>query len=360
MDEQTAMILALDLANRGLYTTTPNPRVGCVLLKQGQLVGQGWHERAGQAHAEVNALREAGQQARGATAYVSLEPCSHQGKTGPCCEALIQAGVVKVVVAMQDPNPLVAGQGLQRLREAGIEVEVGLMNAQAQALNLGFISRMRRARPWVRVKVAASLDGKTALLNGQSQWITGPEARADTHHWRARACAILTGIGTVNADDPQLNVRAVNTTRQPFRVVVDSHLRILPKAQLLAEGTWVVSAIQDAVKMKTLEARGAKVCCIPNKHGQVDLEGLMIHLAAAGGVNELHVEAGAQLNGALLAAGLIDELLIYWAPTVIGHKAQGMFDFPELTVLSNQHRFKRVEFSAVGEDIRIVLRRAAV
>ena len=229
MDEQTAMILALDLANRGLYTTTPNPRVGCVLLKQGQLVGQGWHERAGQAHAEVNALREAGQQARGATAYVSLEPCSHQGKTGPCCEALIQAGVVKVVVAMQDPNPLVAGQGLQRLREAGIEVEVGLMNAQAQALNLGFISRMRRARPWVRVKVAASLDGKTALLNGQSQWITGPEARADTHHWRARACAILTGIGTVNADDPQLNVRAVHTTRQPFRVVVDSHLRILPK-----------------------------------------------------------------------------------------------------------------------------------
>ena len=249
------MALALRLAERGLHTTSPNPRVGCVLVKDGKVIGEGWHERAGEPHAEVHALRAAGKAARGATAYVTLEPCSHHGRTPPCADALIAAGVSRVVAAMQDPNPLVAGQGLQKLRAAGIEVEYGLMEAAARELNIGFISRMTRGTPWVRSKIAASLDGRTALANGTSKWITGEAARLDVQHWRARSCAVLTGIGTVLADDPQLNVRGISTERQPLRVVLDSELRLSPAAKILQNGqTLIYTACADTTKHQALDA----------------------------------------------------------------------------------------------------------
>ncbi|MBS1136426.1 MAG: 5-amino-6-(5-phosphoribosylamino)uracil reductase / diaminohydroxyphosphoribosylaminopyrimidine, partial [Proteobacteria bacterium] len=259
------MARALQLAARGLYTTTPNPRVGCVVVRDGAVVGEGWHERAGESHAEIHALRLAGEAARGATAYVSLEPCNHHGRTPPCAEALLGAGVARVVVAMQDPNPLVAGEGMARLRACGIDVSSGLLEGQARELNIGFVSRMERGRPWVRLKCAASLDGKTALLNGRSQWITGAAARRDGHAWRARSCAILTGIGTVRDDDPRLTVRDVATTRQPLRVVVDSRLETPLEAKILAGGNVLVAcAIDDAARAAKLRQRGAEVVALPN------------------------------------------------------------------------------------------------
>jgi diaminohydroxyphosphoribosylaminopyrimidine deaminase / 5-amino-6-(5-phosphoribosylamino)uracil reductase len=337
------MAHALRLAERGLNTTTPNPRVGCVLVKDGAIVGEGWHELAGEAHAEANALRQAGPAARGATAYVTLEPCSHYGRTPPCADALIDAGVVRVVAAMRDPNPLVAGEGLARLMLSGVEVASGLLESEALALNVGFISRMTRGRPWLRLKVAASIDGKTALNNGKSQWITGPEARRDAHAWRARCCAILTGYGTVRDDDPSLTVRDVPCSRQPLRVIVDSRLATPSTAKVLAGGgTLIFSAVAGAVP-------GADVVMLPNAAGKVDLAAMLQDLARRG-INEILVEAGMRLNGSLLAAGLVDELLIYQAPILLGDAARGMFDLPELADLADAVRLDVIERRAVGLD----------
>lgn len=349
------MAQALQLAERGLFSTTPNPRVGCVLVKDGVVVGEGWHERAGEAHAEVRALAAVGTAARGATVYVTLEPCSHHGQTPPCADALIAAGVARVVVAMTDPNPQVAGRGLEKLRAAGIETVCGLMASEARELNIGFVSRMERGRPWVRLKAAASLDGKTALNNGQSQWITGPEARQDSHRWRARACAILTGIGTVKSDDPQFNVRDVETTRQPLKVVVDSHME-LPLSARVLEGAplLLVVAEPDAAKTQALQARGVEILCLPNAEGKVDLSRLLQELALRG-VNEVHVEGGATLNGALLEAGLIDELLLYLAPCLIG-RGRGIFDFPALEKLSEKTKLNWQDVTRIGTDLRLITR----
>ncbi|MDP1651106.1 MAG: bifunctional diaminohydroxyphosphoribosylaminopyrimidine deaminase/5-amino-6-(5-phosphoribosylamino)uracil reductase RibD [Rhodocyclaceae bacterium] len=353
------MARALQLARKGLYTTTPNPRVGCVVVKDGSVVGEGWHARAGEAHAEINALIAAGQSdpnaARGATVYITLEPCSHHGRTPPCADALIEAGVARVVAAMRDPNPQVGDYGLEKLRAAGIAFEDGLMEAEARELNIGFVSRMTRSRPWVRLKVAASLDGKTALNNGKSQWITGAEARRDGHAWRARACAILTGAGTVRDDDPRLTVRDVETPRQPLRVVVDSHLETPPRARLLEGGNALVAAAaEDAAKIATLRAAGADVILLPNPQGKVDLRHLLQVLSERG-VNELHVEAGHKLNGSLLREGLVDELLMYFAPTLLG-SGREMFPLPELTDLSGRHDLRIVDLRRVGTDIRILAR----
>lgn len=352
------MARALQLAEHGLWTTSPNPRVGCVLVRNGEIVGEGWHKKAGEPHAEVHALRAAGERARGATAYVTLEPCSHHGRTPPCAEALIAAGVSRVVAAMTDPNPLVAGQGLAKLRAAGIETASGLLESEAGELNIGFVSRMTRGRPWLRLKVAASLDGKTALNNGVSQWITGPEARQDGHRWRARACAILTGIGTVRDDDPQLTVRGVETGRQPLRVVVDSKLETPLTARILQGGPVLVAvAVDDQKRANLLHSAGAEVVLLPNASGKVELKDLLEELGRRG-INEVHAEAGFKLNGSLLREGLVDELLLYLAPCLIGHAASGMFNLPELTTLDDKLRLKIQDLRQVGADIRVLARLA--
>jgi diaminohydroxyphosphoribosylaminopyrimidine deaminase/5-amino-6-(5-phosphoribosylamino)uracil reductase len=350
------MARALQLAERGLLSTTPNPRVGCVIVRDGTVVGEGWHQRAGEAHAEVHALQAAGAAAQGATAYVTLEPCSHHGRTPPCCEALQSAGIGRVIAAMQDPNPMVAGQGLAWLRDAGIETACGLMETEARELNIGFVSRMTRGRPWLRLKAATSLDGRTALPNGESQWITGPEARLDGHRWRARACAILTGIGTVRDDDPQLTVRGVETLRQPLRVVVDSRLEISPDARVLQGGrVLVVAAIEASLQASIIEAAGAEVICLANADGKVDLPALLRELAKRG-VNELHVEAGFKLNGSLMREGLVDELLLYVAPCLLGDASRGLFNLPELESLEEKRRMRWHELRQVGADLRIMAR----
>jgi diaminohydroxyphosphoribosylaminopyrimidine deaminase/5-amino-6-(5-phosphoribosylamino)uracil reductase len=346
------MARALQLAARGLYTTSPNPRVGCVIVKDGQVVGEGWHERAGTPHAEVHALKAAGDAARGATVYVTLEPCSHHGRTPPCAEALIRVGAARVVAAMTDPNPLVAGGGISMLTLAGIEAEVGLMKAEAHALNPGFISRMTRQRPWVRLKTASTLDGKTALTNGQSQWITGEAARADVQRLRARACAILTGSGTVLADNPRMNVRDFDIGRQPLRVVVDSTLRSPVDAAILP--ALIAYHHADPTAHATLERSGAEVVELPGADGRVDLAALLTLLAQRG-VNELHVEAGAALNGALLAAGLVDEWVAYVAPMAVGDDARGLFAHPPLTSLADAARFRLADVRQIGEDLRLTL-----
>ena len=369
------MAQALQLAERGLYTTSPNPRVGCVLVREGCVVGEGWHERAGEPHAEAHALQTAGEAARGATAYVTLEPCSHHGRTPPCADALIRAGVARVVMAVQDPNPQVAGQGIAKLRGAGIEVECGLMEAAARELNIGFFARMIRGMPWVRSKIAMSLDGRTALNNGESKWITGEAARQDVQHWRARSCAVLTGIGTVLADDPQLNVRESTPTssvenmpsppltrggregfRQPLRVVVDSRLQMPPNARLLQQhGAVIYTATQDAQKIAALEQAGARVVVLPNANGQVDIAAVLRDLAAQG-CNEVLVEAGSKLNGALLKAGLVDELVLYLAPQLLGDMARGMAQLGELTNLDQRIELEWKDVRHVGKDLRIVAR----
>lgn len=346
------MARALQLAAQGLNTTTPNPRVGCVMVKGEEIVGEGWHARAGEPHAEVHALRAAGEKARGATAYVTLEPCSHLGRTPPCADALIAAGVARVVCAMQDPNPLVAGQGIDRLRGAGIEVECGLMETEARALNIGFVSRMTRGIPWVRSKIAASLDGRTALANGTSQWITGEAARQDVQHWRARSCAVLTGVGTVLADDPRLNVR-IDTERQPLRVVLDSTLRMSPSSRMLQSGKVLIcTASRDANRSAALAALGAQVIVLADPTGQVDLHAVL-HELARRGINEVLVEAGRKLNGALLRAGLADELLLYLAPQLLGDAALGMADLGELLRLEQRVELAWRDVRRVGEDLRI-------
>ena len=357
-DDVAGMRLALQWAERGLYTTSPNPHIGCVIVKDGIVIGAGVTQPAGQDHAEIQALKDAqrrGFDVRGATAYVTLEPCSHYGRTPPCCDALVRSGLGRVVAAMVDPNPLVAGQGLARLAQAGIAVSSGVLAGEAQELNIGFFSRMTRQLPWVRMKAAASLDGMTALHNGASQWITGEAARSDGHAWRARACAILTGIGTVRADDPQLNVRAVATPRQPRRIVVDSQLEIDPGARVLqGGGTWIVAAVTDHDREARLRDTGAEILTLPNARGKVDLPELMRELARRQ-VNELHVEAGTKLNGSLVREGCVDELLLYLAPTLLGD-AQGMFALPALADLAGKVPLKFHEAKILGDDLRILAR----
>lgn len=348
------MAQALRLAEQGLYSTSPNPRVGCVLVSNGAMVGSGWHQRAGEAHAEVHALREAGEAARGCTAYVTLEPCSHHGRTPPCTDALIAAGVARVVVAVSDPNPQVSGSGIAKLRAAGIAVECGLMEAAARELNVGFFARMTRGTPWLRSKVALSLDGRTALGNGVSQWITGEAARRDVQHWRARSCAVLTGINTVLADDARLNVRGLETARQPMRVVLDSQLRIPFEARVLYGGDALIySAQQDARKMAVLQDLGATVVVLADDGGQVDLAAVLGDLAKRG-CNEVLVEAGSTLNGALLRAGLVDELLLYIAPQLLGDAARSMAQLGELTRLEQSISLDWQDVRQVGKDLRIL------
>lgn len=350
------MAQALRLAERGLNTTSPNPRVGCVLVKNDVVVGEGWHERAGEPHAEVHALRAANDAARGATAYVTLEPCSHHGRTPPCADALLAAGVARVVVAMQDPNPQVAGQGMAKLRAAGIVVECGLMEAAARELNIGFCARMTRGTPWVRSKIGMSLDGRTALANGVSQWITGDAARQDVQHWRARSCVVLTGIGTVLADDARLNVRSVKTDRQPLRVVLDSQLRIPPEARVLYGGrTLVYSAVDNIDKRALLRDLGVEVVTLPDAAGRVDMLAMLRDLAQRG-VNEVLVEAGSTLNGALLRAGLVDELLLYVAPQLLGDAARSIAALGELTRLDQRVSLKWQDVRQIGDDLRITAR----
>ncbi len=358
-DDHVYMARALRLAERGLYTTTPNPRVGCVLVRDGAVVGEGWHAKAGEPHAEVHALRAAGDKARGATAYVSLEPCSHHGRTPPCAAALIDAGIRRVVAAMRDPNPQVSGRGLDLLTLAGVSVQVGLLEREARELNIGFVARMTRQRPWLRVKTASSLDGKTALLNGASKWLTGEAARADVQRWRARACAILTGSGTVLADDPRMNVRGLETGRQPLRVIVDSRLATPPGAKILAGGALIACAGAAPGRRAALEAAGAEIVelpdKLPNEAGRVDLAALLAELARRG-VNEVHGEAGATLNGALLEAGLVDEWLAYFAPLVLGDAARGLFNLPALADMSGRHGFTLLDSAVLGADLRLRLR----
>lgn len=348
---------ALALAARGLETTMPNPRVGCVLVRDGRVVGEGWHERAGGPHAEAAALAVAGEHARGATVYVTLEPCDHHGRTPPCSEALIRAGVAQVVMAMPDPNPG-AGGGAGRLRAAGIVVRSGLLEDEARELNVGFVSRLVRGRPWMRLKLAATLDGRTALPDGRSRWITGESARADGHRWRARSCAVLTGSGTVRTDDPQLTVRAVEARRQPLRIVIDSRLEIAPEARVLdGGGTLVFAAVADAGRRRALEARGAEVLLRPAPDGKVDLAAMAEELGRRG-LNEVLIESGSRLNGSLLRAGVVDELLVYVAPRLIGEHGRGMFDLPELAALESARRLEFRDVTRCGADLRIVARPA--
>ena len=358
IDDIDGMRLALEWARKGMYITTPNPRVGCVIVRDGQVIGAGFTQPAGQAHAEIMALRDArerGNDVTGATAYVTLEPCSHQGRTPPCSDALVRAGLGRVVAAMGDPNPLVSGKGMAQLREAGIETETGVLADEAHELNIGFFNRMRTGLPWVRLKIAASLDGTTALRNGVSQWITGPEARADGHAWRARACAILTGIGTVKEDDPQMTVRAIDTPRQPLRVVVDSKLEIDLAARVL-EGarTLLVSAVPNPEKEAQLRAAGHEVVCLPNPDGKVDLPELMRELGRRE-INELHVEAGYKLNGSLIREGCVNELLVYVAPSLVG-EGHGMFNLPSLSALEDRQQLAFHDVVQVGTDLRILAR----
>jgi diaminohydroxyphosphoribosylaminopyrimidine deaminase/5-amino-6-(5-phosphoribosylamino)uracil reductase len=359
-----ALALAQEQAALALLVCDPNPRVGCVITDaQGLLLGAGHTQRAGLAHAEVMALRavhEAGHDPRGATAHVTLEPCSHHGRTPPCCDALIEAGVARVVVAQQDPNPKVAGQGIARLRAAGIAVDV--LPAQDPAavatreLNIGFFSRMVRGTPWVRMKIAASLDGQTALENGASQWITAEPARADGHAWRARASAVLTGIGTVLEDNPRLDVRLVDTPRQPALVVVDSRLETPLDAKLFIPGRqlFIYAAVPDDARKKALEARGATVIYCPDERHKVDLAALLRDLAKRE-INEVHVEAGHKLNGSLVREGLVDEFLVYLAPKLLG-AGRGMVNIGPLSTLSDAVQLEFRETTPIGSDLRLLAR----
>ena len=364
-----AMQMALTLAAQAMRITSPNPRVGCVIVDaQGQVLGLGHTQRAGGPHAEIMALQDAqakGYSVKGATAYVTLEPCAHQGRTGPCCDAMVQAQLGKVVAAISDPNPAVSGKGFERLKAAGIDVQVGDGAAQAAALNPGFLCRMTRQKPWVRMKIAASLDGQTALTNGKSQWITGPEARADGHAWRARACAVLTGIGTVLEDDPLLDLRLCkdleNPPRMPHLVIVDSRLETPLHAKLFQHSgpsapnprqIWIYGAVDKAHKKAALEAQGAHVTLLPNAQGKVDLPALLSDLARRE-VNEVHVEAGHKLNGSLIREGCVDEFLVYLAPQMLGI-GQGMALWGPLEDLSQCVTLTYSETQLIGKDLRVL------
>jgi diaminohydroxyphosphoribosylaminopyrimidine deaminase/5-amino-6-(5-phosphoribosylamino)uracil reductase len=353
---------ALSLAHKSLTLSTPNPRVGCVLVSaEGTVLGTGYTQRAGGAHAEVMAIQDAikrGQEVRGATAYVTLEPCSHFGRTGPCCEVLIQSGIKKVVASIADPNPLVQGRGFARLRNAGIEVEIGDGEFQSRELNIGFFSRMIRKRPWVRMKIAASLDGTTALNNGSSQWITDVAARNDGHLWRARSCAILTGIGTVLVDNPKLDVRLQNVSRQPKLILVDSRLEVRPSAHLFiaSRACYIYTAAPSEINLQTLKRAEVSITQMANSVGKVDLTAMMLDLGKRE-INELHVEAGFKLNGSLINANLVDEFLVYLAPKFLG-QGQGMLNFGPLEDLGQVRELEFVSTEMVGKDLRLIARAA--
>jgi diaminohydroxyphosphoribosylaminopyrimidine deaminase/5-amino-6-(5-phosphoribosylamino)uracil reductase len=343
------MAQAIGLAWRGAYTTAPNPRVGCVLVRDDHCVGEGFHQRAGEPHAEVFALRQAGRRAAGATAYVTLEPCSHHGRTPPCADALIEAGVARVVVAMQDPDPRVSGRGIERLRVAGVEVSVGCLETQARDLNPGFLSRISRRRPWLRLKLAGSLDGRSAMANGESQWITGPQSRRDVHHWRACSDAMITGVGTVLADDPMLNARDIDgDCHQPALVVLDSHWRTPLDSRLLQRAD--VAIVGLGKPPAELSAR-ARCQSSPAEHGRVALPALLDWMFTEGW-SELMVEAGATLAGAFLRAGLIDELLLYQAPLLMGHQARPLLSLDGMQHLQDALRWRRIETQEFGDDLR--------
>ena len=347
--DSAMMARALALAENGLNTATPNPRVGCVLVQGETVVGEGWHEKTGGPHAEVVAIADAGAKAAGATMYVNLEPCSHQGRTPPCVELIQKNKISRVIAAMLDPNPK-AAHGGEALAAAGIRFEHGLMEEEARELNIGFVSRMTRGRPWVRMKIAATLDGRTALADGRSQWITGAEARKDGHRWRARACAILTGIGTIKADDPRLTVRDVQTSRQPLRIVVDSRLEIPADAKVLVDGNVLVfSSIEKRSGLK------AQVISMPNKANKVELPQMLQELARRG-INELHVEAGTRLNGSLVREGCVDEFLIYLNPSFLGDEAEGMLALSGISSLNQKIKLKIASLDRIGDDIRILAR----
>ena len=350
------MASALQLARMGLESTHPNPRVGCVITREGQVVGTGWHKRAGEGHAEINALRNAGDKAAGGTAYVTLEPCSHVGRTPPCVDALIKAKVTRVIFAIDDPNPDVNGSGHQRLQQAGIEVQGGLMVKEAEELNSGFLKRMRRGLPWVRIKLAQSMDGHVALANGSSQWISGPESRADVQNWRARSDAILTGIGTVLADDPSLNVRKNEAARQPARIILDSHWRTPVNARLMElPGQILIAGLEAGPVPDELRKSAAECVGLPSSTGGVDLKALL-HELAVRGINEVQVEAGATLCGSLMQQGLVDELLIYQAPVILGGGAVSPFALPRLDNMDDRVHLEWVDSRYIGKDLRLRLK----
>ena len=355
-EDHAFMARAIALAARGRDTATPNPSVGCVIASSGRILGEGWHARAGEPHAEAMALAACTHSPRGATAYVTLEPCSHHGRTPPCADALVEAGLARVVAALDDPNPQVCGQGRERLLAAGIRVETGLLAAEAREAHLGFLARMTRGRPWMRIKSAASLDGRIALANGESRWITGEAARADVHALRARSCAMLTGVGTVLRDDPSLTVRDVPCFRQPRRVVVDSRLEMPPTARILSgEPPLVLTVSEDRARRAALEARGAEIVTVAAIGGKTDL-GAVARLLAERGFNEVTVETGARLNGSLLRAGVVDEIVLYLAPLLLGDAAQGLFALPVFEQLGEALRPRIVDVRRIGEDIRITTR----
>ncbi|MBM4196945.1 MAG: bifunctional diaminohydroxyphosphoribosylaminopyrimidine deaminase/5-amino-6-(5-phosphoribosylamino)uracil reductase RibD [Gammaproteobacteria bacterium] len=360
-DDFRFMAQALRLAGRGLWTTHPNPRVGCVVVAGGEIVGEGWHEQAGGPHAEVMALGQAGRRAAGATAYVTLEPCCHHGRTPPCADALVAAAVARVVYAVDDPDPRVSGQGARALRAAGVEVQSDVLAVEARALNAGFISRFERGRPYVRVKVAASLDGRTALACGASRWITGEDARRDGHGLRARSSCVMTGIGTVLADDPALTARPSATlSRQPTRVVLDSTLRMPPAARMLKEpGETRIFCIEaEASRRAALESAGAVIDKVPARDGRIDLHAVMRRLADLG-ANEVLVEAGPVVNGAVLDAGLVDEIVMYMAPHILGTDGHGMFASAAIDAMASRHEFSLTGVRRVGRDLRLEFTRKA-
>lgn len=353
------MARALELACNGWYTTDPNPRVGCVLVRDGEIMGEGWHQQAGHGHAEVEALKTV-TDARGATAYVTLEPCSHHGKTPPCCDALINAGVSRVVAAMQDPNPLVSGRGLAKLQAAGIEVTVGVLEADARSLNRGFIKRMTENRPFIRSKLAMSLDGRTAMASGESKWITSEQARADVQLLRAESSAILTGINTLLADDPALTARVDFLTVQPIRVVLDNHLKTPYTAQMatLPGRTLILTCTDDPKKQQKLQHAGFEVHCLPDINERLDLNEVMRFLASQQ-INEVLVEAGAVLNGALLAANLLDEIIVYMAPSIMGDKGRGLFHLPDVLAMADRKELELLDVTRVGGDLKLTLKPTA-
>ncbi len=348
------MAIAIKLAKKGRFTTDPNPNVGCILVLNGEVVAKGWHVKAGQDHAEVNALKQV-TNVKGATAYVTLEPCSHYGKTGPCCEALIAAGVKRVVVAMQDPNPLVAGKGLKKMQEAGLIVECGVLQQDAEALNQGYIKRMTTGLPFVCSKLGMSLDGRTAMASGESQWITSPQSRMDVQSLRAESSVVLTGINTVLADDPSLNVRLDVEVKQPIRVILDSLLKMPLTAKMLtlAGESWILTVSEDKHRIIRLEAAGFQVFQIKNNENRLDLEAVMVFLGQKK-INTVLVEAGAILNGALLKQGLVDEWVVYMAPCILGDQGRGLFHLPEMQTMGDKKQLKITNVRQVGPDLRLV------
>jgi len=355
-NDEYFMSRALVLAARGLYTTTPNPRVGCVIVNDDEIVGEGWHVNCGGAHAEVNALKQADTRAVGGTLYVTLEPCAHYGKTPPCVDVIVKSGISRVVFGAKDPNPLVDGRGMEHLKANGISVEGGLFSEKSEELNLGFFKRMRYGKPWVRVKVAAGLDGKTALENGRSQWITSKESRVDAHKLRAQSCVVLTGVGTVVEDDPRLTVRHTETSRQPGKVIVDSQLRSPLDAHLFKTlGVTVATAVKEQNRLDDFIQKGVNVLVLPDSEGRVDLDALLVELANQQ-VNEVLVEAGINLHSALLHRHLIDEMIIYYAPKFLGAQGRGMFFLDQLNSMDQVLERDVIDITSIGKDFRVTVR----